>query len=116
MPSCLGCRRLDVGYGFYGQSWYDYLILEENRFRIDKEAILAQLVALGKTCKHCPYFNSQKIWENYLKIPPAISFDDVRFLCLKWKDGHLEVFPRFAGDSIKDTLFSNFDGTVLSRK
>lgn len=108
----IGCRRL----GIYMGNFDDYLIEEENRFRIDKEKLLKEILESAKTCKYCPFFDSHKIWKNYLKVTPAISFNDKRFVCLKMADDTLQVQVK-TDLSEPNSWFvpEHFKGKILSK-
>lgn len=114
----LACRRIDISFGLVG-NWTNYIIEQANGFLVNREKLQEILQEQGEIFRHCPHFRSQYAWERFLKIPIAISFNDKRWLCLKYKTGEIEAQPRNPKESLKKIMsYTHTDDIekVLSKK
>lgn len=116
-PGTFGCRKI-VGYMYHFPNWLDseFLIEEDSRIRIDKNRILLKIKEQAKVFHYCPFFDSHKIWENFQKIPPLISYYDIRWIVVKWnKNGKIEVMPRGYLESWDNATDWIENATILSK-
>lgn len=110
-PQCLGCRRL----GISAICFDDFLEKRENLFRIKKEEILKIIEEKAKTLKFCPFWNSKLIWESFLKITPACSFNDKKFVCIEDEYGY-RVEARHDLYEPLSAIKEYTQGKILSKK
>lgn len=95
----------------------DYLIEEENCFKIDKAKIWKEILSITNTCKFCPFYDPQIIWKNWLKIIPIINFSDTNFICLKMADDTLRAIVRINKENKPSaSVAPGFKGKILSTK
>lgn len=109
-PQCIGCRYL----GISTLNFDEFLEERENYFRIKKEDVLKIIQEKAQTLKFCPFWDSKKVWEHYLKLIPAISFNDKRFVCIKEK-GEIRVEIRHDIYQPLSSIRQYTSGKILSK-
>lgn len=116
--STLACRRMSIGFGYH-RTWNYHIKEGPNGFIVDTEKLEDIFKKEGEAYRHCPYFRPKYAWERFLKIPKEISFNDKRWLCLKYKTGELAAEPRNPKELLKEVLeYTDLDQVdkVLSKE